>query len=1056
MQDPSDWRAELVQAVEIELAATDSRGGGWKSLGPARAGSQPGHYELDLRGSPVSADSLDQLCLAGRRGPDHGAYVPVTTARLEGGVLHLDVSGAVPKGCESVWTVRPTSQYLAMKLRDGLRKMPDGLAKRLVERSLSPVDSSDSGPDGLLPPQRAAYRACLSPGLRLVWGPPGTGKTTVLARALEDLAGSGKRTLLVSNTNVAVDNAIVEVARRLERGKVVRVGTPHRKDLAANPDVLLEGLTVGATAAAESEVRDLVDALAAFDTRSVRVAELKAELTGFDMRRFVGVEAKILRGEAVGKIDTEINGLRARIPDLESRFVAADARRQQLSSTWDRADGVRRDLESAATLNNQLGAAVHRMKLAEAAVRRSAQHADDAHGLMARRRARKELQSATKEFENCRASCERETHELPGLIAECLRRAAPWTAETIAEFAAELDAANRASAAAQFDLRDVHDAVRRLESKRAELVAQGIASAQDRAFHQECVEADLPTKHEELSRLENKIGRPSRADLEGQLRAASDRVRKLRNDAEKEIIDSALIVATTLARSRIKPAICEGNFDVVLVDEVGAARLADVVLAVSYAKQTAVLLGDFLQLGPIVDKKRTDDLVKKWLHPDVFEHIGIRSGRDAASNPGCVALRDQFRFGPGVRKLANDVIYGVLRDGPGLRNDSDIVVIDTAGAPPDLCAVHRPDSGSRWWSIGSMLSRAIAEHHGGQSESVGVVVPYRAQVKATLTGLQDADSPEICDVGTVHAFQGREFDVVVFDLVEDGKGWISQAGRGSEFAYNGVRMFGVGVTRVRHRLYLVVDFRVVKAARKGTPLAALHDRYLAGDVTVHSAAQLLGLEPVPATIETVPDLRESLSRYVEVDEILDEVSFPESLARLIVGAGRSIWLWAPWTGRRSAPLLPLLRAAVERGVDVRAFVRTDADRNMQRETFQHWLSELAATGTRIIRADVEHRKVVVVDELVVVNGSYNPLSQHRSREIMISQRGRAWAQRILDELHADDHADPPRCVPCRRDFQLYRSQSTKRGQVCEWRCATCAQTRVPQCQRGNSRVRRAS
>ena len=56
--------------------------------------------------------------------------------------------------------------------------------------------------------QENAYRACLGKGLFLVWGPPGTGKTRVLRSAIGDLLATGKRVLLVSGTNIAVDNAL--------------------------------------------------------------------------------------------------------------------------------------------------------------------------------------------------------------------------------------------------------------------------------------------------------------------------------------------------------------------------------------------------------------------------------------------------------------------------------------------------------------------------------------------------------------------------------------------------------------------------------------------------------------------------------------------------------------------------------------------------------------------------------------------------------------------------------------------------------------------------------
>jgi superfamily II DNA or RNA helicase len=64
------------------------------------------------------------------------------------------------------------------------------LAEALAENRLAQGATSPADAVGLLEAQAEAFRACLSPGVRLVWGPPGTGKTQVLARAIEELARS--------------------------------------------------------------------------------------------------------------------------------------------------------------------------------------------------------------------------------------------------------------------------------------------------------------------------------------------------------------------------------------------------------------------------------------------------------------------------------------------------------------------------------------------------------------------------------------------------------------------------------------------------------------------------------------------------------------------------------------------------------------------------------------------------------------------------------------------------------------------------------------------------
>lgn len=63
--------------------------------------------------------------------------------------------------------------------------------------------------------------------LSLVVGPPGSGKTEVIAKAADELAATGERVLVTSHTNIAVDNVIEKLAAR-ERHQVVRAGRPEK------------------------------------------------------------------------------------------------------------------------------------------------------------------------------------------------------------------------------------------------------------------------------------------------------------------------------------------------------------------------------------------------------------------------------------------------------------------------------------------------------------------------------------------------------------------------------------------------------------------------------------------------------------------------------------------------------------------------------------------------------------------------------------------------------------------------------------------------------------
>lgn len=113
-----------------------------------------------------------------------------------------------------------------------------------ASQARSPQQTVKLQPQDLLlpkanPDQIAAVEAALSaPDLVLIQGPPGTGKTTVIAEICYQVALRGGRTLIASQANLAVDNALSRlvhnpVIRALRKGKAEKVqeeGEPFLED----------------------------------------------------------------------------------------------------------------------------------------------------------------------------------------------------------------------------------------------------------------------------------------------------------------------------------------------------------------------------------------------------------------------------------------------------------------------------------------------------------------------------------------------------------------------------------------------------------------------------------------------------------------------------------------------------------------------------------------------------------------------------------------------------------------------------------------------------------
>ena len=118
------------------------------------------------------------------------------------------------------------------------------------------------------------------------------------------------------------------------------------------------------------------------------------------------------------------------------------------------------------------------------------------------------------------------------------------------------------------------------------------------------------------------------------------------------------MVATTLSELIHFRSLTRRPYALVVVDQAAAAALPEVVFAAAQAARTCVLVGDFLQQGPVVAPEHRDD--HYWDH-DVFEHFGLTSARAAQHHPGCVLLDGPSRFGSTVTDYLNAIAYqGVL------------------------------------------------------------------------------------------------------------------------------------------------------------------------------------------------------------------------------------------------------------------------------------------------------------------------------------------------------------------------------------------------------------
>src|SRR5581483_4399459 len=311
---------------------------------------------------------------------------------------------------------------------------------------------------------------------------------------------------------------------------------------------------------------------------------------------------------------------------------------------------------------------------------------------------------------------------------------------------------------------------------------------------------------------------------------------------QRQIIIHARLIATTLTSLTTNPYLFDIMCDAVMIDEASMASMAHVLVAAERATQHVVLIGDPLQLAPIVKLKdpRKATAAAYWLGTDVFSHLGITLDDVDRGTHQVAFLSHQSRMVPEIAAPVSQFIYGgrlknredamrvPLRLTP--KPECPLVLVDTGDVDhdksyhePRVCYTKRPAHSSSKYNPYHIVcvTRLIEpllpqlEDHGRQGEpQIGVVTPYKAQEARLLHALRARNLLQFVHVGTVHSFQSLEYPCVIFDIVEaDGvpiSRFLSDVWGKEGIAYDATRLINVAHSRAREKLIYVANAAYIR------------------------------------------------------------------------------------------------------------------------------------------------------------------------------------------------------------------------------------------------------
>lgn len=255
--DTRDPLPSMIEALGLEASAIRKKGGGAQV--ELRGGEHVGQAEGSSLYRFVVTEDLNLRDDTPVRVTAGQEDVPGRIVSFKDGVLLVALEQDLGPRIAAARLVADDA-FLIERLQERLQKVQSGeaqLCRPAAERAIGQAapktadaepDPSVTGDGALNADQICALRRSLGSDTIFVWGPPGTGKTTTLARIVEAHYRAGRSVLLVSNTNIAVDTALERVAERLKgepefhQGLVIRQGPVVKEELRRRfgPQVILE------------------------------------------------------------------------------------------------------------------------------------------------------------------------------------------------------------------------------------------------------------------------------------------------------------------------------------------------------------------------------------------------------------------------------------------------------------------------------------------------------------------------------------------------------------------------------------------------------------------------------------------------------------------------------------------------------------------------------------------------------------------------------------------------------------------------------------------------
>lgn len=321
--------------------------------------------------------------------------------------------------------------------------------------------------------------------------------------------------------------------------------------------------------------------------------------------------------------------------------------------------------------------------------------------------------------------------------------------------------------------------------------------------------------------------------------AMEEKIQKLATSgqhAEFSLIRKKKLIATTLAKVNTSDLTSQSEFDAVVVDESSMASMPYLLVMASAAREHLVLVGDPMQLPPIAITNNPK--AREYLEQDIYSCVsGAKTPGDQFAwhdkNPEYTAFFDtQFRLKQDLADVISAVFYeGRLKsagDGTAVnaKNPSRSThLINSTALRPQLYqdksrTGFRPQNAVHTELIIKLITKLLMSQHAVMND-IGIILPFRSVVWDLRRRLKEEGFGAV-EAGTIHTFQGREKQIIIFDTVMTAD---YESGFPRHYSVrpfdedkNGMsvpRLLNVAFSRCKKNLFVIADMEHVNRVYQG-------------------------------------------------------------------------------------------------------------------------------------------------------------------------------------------------------------------------------------------------